>query len=125
MIPYETYKIVHLFGIMLAMVALGGVSLHALNGGQRGNNAGRRLVSIGHGVGAFLVLLGGFGMLARKGIVTGHAFPGWIWVKIGVWLVISAIVLLPYRRPALARPVYLGVPLLGMLAAYMAIHHPI
>ena len=65
MINYQVYKLVHLFGIFLTLISLGGMYLHAMNGGTKETNASRKLSAIGHGVGLFLVLLGGFGMLAR------------------------------------------------------------
>jgi hypothetical protein len=39
--------------------------------------------------------------------------------------VLGAAAALPYRRPALARPVLLALPLLAGLAAYMAIYKPL
>jgi hypothetical protein len=72
----------------------------------------------------FLVLLGGFGMLARLGI-THSGFPGWIWVKLAVWAVVAAALFLPRRNPALAKPLLFALPVLGGLAAYMAIYKPV
>ena len=77
-----------------------------------------------HGIGAFLILLGGFGMLARLGFLHGANFPGWLWVKIIVWVILSAVVLLPYRRPGLAKPFLLVLPLLAGVAVYMALYKP-
>lgn len=124
MISYATYKIVHLVGIMLAFVALGGMSLHAASDGTRQTSAARALVAAMHGVGAFLILLGGFGMLARLGVMHGAGFPGWLWAKIVIWVLVAAAVIVPYRRPELARPMLLVLPLLGGLAAYLAIYKP-
>jgi hypothetical protein len=38
--------------------------------------------------------------------------------------VLSAIVLLPYRKPALAKPFIFVLPLLAGLAVYMALYKP-
>lgn len=123
MIPYETYKLIHLLGFWLIVLALGGLSLHAINGGTRASNTARRLVAITHGVGLFLVLLGGFGLLARIGVVHG-GFPGWVWVKLAVWVAIGALLALPYRRPELGRVLWVAIPVLGAVAASMAIYKP-
>ncbi len=123
MIPYETYKLIHLLGFWLIVLALGGLSLHAINGGTRTSNTARRLVAITHGVGLFLVLLGGFGLLARIGVVHG-GFPGWVWVKLAVWVTIGALLALPYRRPELGRVLWVAIPVLGAVAASMAIYKP-
>jgi hypothetical protein len=122
MISYSVYKLLHILGILVLFLALGGLTLHAANGGVKDTNHRRKLVMATHGIGLFVILLGGFGMLARLGINTG--FPGWIWGKLAVWVVLGALVMLPYRFPALARPLWLIVPLLGTAAAYMALYKP-
>ena len=106
--------------------------MHAANGGTRATSSTRRLVGITHGIGALLILVGGFGMLARIGMKHGEGFPGWLWVKIVVWLFLTAVVrlfltavvMLPYRRTALARPAMLVLPLAAGLAVYMALYKP-
>jgi len=124
MLSHSVYNILHVVGIVLIMAALGALALHAINGGTRESNAARGLIAGLHGLGALLVLLGGFGMLARIGFEHGSAFPGWLVVKIAIWLMLAGSVVVPYRRPALARPLLLALPLLGGLAAFMAIYKP-
>ena len=125
MFSHAFYNVVHIVGIVLVMSALGGSALHALNGGTRETNRARGLVAGLHGAGVLLILVGGFGMLARLGFRHGANFPGWLWVKLGVWSAVAGLLFLLARRPALARPVYLALPLLGGLAAYMAIYKPL
>ena len=119
------YKVVHIVGLVLVMSALGATAIHALNGGSRQTNRARALVAALHGVGVLLLLVGGFGMLARLGFLHGSAFPGWLWVKLAIWVTIAALLFIPYRRPALAKPIYLALPILGGIAAWMAIYKPI
>jgi hypothetical protein len=119
------YNVVHIVGIVLVMSALGGSALHAINGGTRATNRARGLVAALHGAGVLLILVGGFGMLARLGFRHGANFPGWLWVKLAVWAAVAGLLFLVGRRPALARPAYLALPLLGGLAAYMAIYKPL
>jgi hypothetical protein len=125
MFSHSFYNVVHVIGIALVVLALGGAAVLALTAGTRDVRPTRRLLAILHGVGALLVLLGGFGMLARLGIVHGGGFPGWIWVKLAIWAAVAAALFLPYRRPAFARPLLLIVPVLIGLAAYMAIYKPV
>jgi hypothetical protein len=80
-------------------------------------------VSAGHGIGLFLVLLGGFGMLARLELVSG-GLPGWVWAKLAIWLTLGGLMVLPYRRPQFARAVFLAVPTLGLIAALLALTKP-
>ncbi len=82
------------------------------------------MVAMLHGTGAFLMLLGGFGMLARLGFMHGANFPGWLWVKLLVWSVLVAALLVLRRRPHFAPALLLALPFLGGLAAYMAIYEP-
>ena len=127
MFPRDAYEIVHLIGIALTMVALGATALHALEGGTRRGPRARRALVVTYGVGLFLILLGGFGMLARLGIARAGvaAFPGWLWAKLTVWAVLGAVMMLPYRRPAWAMPMLLLTPLLIGLATYFALYKPI
>lgn len=125
MLSHSFYNLVHIVGIILAMLALGGASILAL-----ATPAGatprptRRLLAMLHGIGVFLVLLGGFGMLARLGI-THSGFPGWIWVKLAVWAIVAGALFLPRRNSAIAKPLLLALPILGGLATYMAIYKPV
>ena len=125
MLPHQFYNVVHIVGIALLMSSLGAIALHALNGGLRRDNRARTLVTVLHGVGLLLVLVGGFGMLARLGFRHGAMFPGWIVVKLGVWGALAAAVALPMRYPKLGRPMLVVVPLLVGLAAYMAVYKPV
>lgn len=124
MIPYTTYKLIHLFGLLLAFSALGGMAVHAASGGTSRASGVRGVVLTMHGLGVFLLLLGGFGMLARLGIVQG-GLPGWILVKLGVWTVVAVLAALPYRKPALAKWTLVALPFLGAFAAYMALYKPV
>ena len=124
MFPRDFYEILHILGIALLFAAIGGVAVHAANGGNKTNSGTRGMVSSIHGIGALLILVGGFGMLARIGFQHGTNFPGWLWVKIIVWLVLSAVALLPYRKPALAKPFLIVLPLLAGVAVYMALYKP-
>ncbi|HUF34611.1 MAG TPA: hypothetical protein VMN37_01615 [Gemmatimonadales bacterium] len=123
MISYEAYKVLHLLSIMLLFLSFGGLALYVAAGGTRESNPNRKLVAALHGTAAFLVLLGGFGLLARLGVM-GGGFPLWVWIKLAIWLVLSFAVVLPYRRPALARPLFLLYPVLGGLAAWAATYKP-
>jgi uncharacterized membrane protein SirB2 len=124
MIPYQTYKVVHLVGIMLAFAVLGGLMLTVANGATKQNSKVRKLIGITHGIALFIVLLGGFGLLARLGIIHGASFPGWVWGKLTVWVLLAIMLAVPYRKPELARPLFFLLPVLGAIAAWLAIYKP-
>jgi hypothetical protein len=124
MISYEVYKVLHLLGVVCVFAALGGVAVHAANGGQRQGNTLRRVVSALHGLGLLVILIAGFGLLARLELVAG-GLPMWVYGKLALWLVAGALLVIPYRRPAAARGTLMfGLPLLGAIAAWLAIYKP-
>lgn len=120
---YIAYKLIHFLGIFTLIGALAAAGMHILRGGTRANDPWRRKLLAVHGVAAFLILLGGFGMLARLGIVHG-LFPGWVMVKIGIWVVLGASIALPYRGRRFANALLIVVPMLAVAAAATAIYKP-
>ncbi len=123
MISYSIYKIVHLLGVMMVFLSLGGVIMHAINGGGR-EHSWRKPVSITHGIGLFLALLGGFGLLARLGVVHG-ALPGWVIAKLAIWLVFAILIGVVIRKNSWAKPIWIISLLLGGVAAYLAGSKPL
>ncbi|MDT8436901.1 MAG: hypothetical protein RRA92_09110 [Gemmatimonadota bacterium] len=123
MISLNVYKLIHILGILLTFASLGGLVVHALSGGTKATNAARRLVTVSYGAGLLLILLGGFGMLARLGLAhTG--LPGWIWAKLAIWAAVGGLLALPYRRPAAGRLIWSGAILLGLTAAWLGLNKP-
>ena len=122
MISYAVYKAVHLIGVMLTVAALAGMAIHAANGGLRAEALTRRLTTAVHGAGLLLVLVAGFGMLARLGASPG---AGWVLLKLVVWVTLGVAAAVPYRRPQLARVLFLLVPLLAATAGIIAITKPL
>ena len=121
MLSYTVYKALHLLGILLTVTALGGMSIHAANGGTRSESRTRALATAVHGTGLLLVLVAGFGMLARLG---ASAASGWVLVKLGIWLALGLAAMIPYARPPLARALFVAVPLLAALAGLVALTKP-
>lgn len=121
--PYAIYKLTHLFGIFVLIITLVLPCMHLLRGGTRADFPRRRTLAITHGVASFLVLLGGFGMLARLGIVQS-GLPNWILAKLTIWLVLSAALVVALRTTGGARAVLIGTPVLALLAAALAIYKP-
>ncbi|REJ86259.1 MAG: hypothetical protein DWQ36_09905 [Acidobacteria bacterium] len=116
------YKVLHILGMMLAMAGLGGAALHAANGGTKANNPNRGLLGALQGVGLLIVLISGFGMLARLGIM--GQIPLWTWAKIAIWVLFGAAIVLPNRAPQYAKPLLWLLPLLAAASAYLALYKP-
>ncbi|MGH7470632.1 MAG: hypothetical protein ACRENP_22015 [Longimicrobiales bacterium] len=123
MIRYEIYKLIHYFGIIVVVIAIAITCFHVLSGGTRADNPARKSIGIWHGLAMVFILVGGFGMLARLGIVQS-GLPGWVIAKLIVWLLLGMAIVLPYRKPALARPVLWALPFLAVLAAFLALYKP-
>ena len=100
MISLSAYKLIHLISLFFLFTVVGGVVLHAANGGDRKGNVARALVGAFHGTALFLILASGFGQLARLGIKHDWLFPGWVWAKLGIWLLLVKVV--PRGAPELA-----------------------
>jgi len=122
MLSYEIYKLFHLFGIIMLFVSVGGVMLYALNGGTKADNTWRKTAAITHGIGLVFILVAGFGLLARVGI--SWPWPGWVFMKLIIWLVLGGITALIYKLGSRGKWLWYVVILLGVIAAYMAIFKP-
>lgn len=109
MISYAVYKIVHLTGVMMVFLAVGGLLM---------NPSSRRPLAMLHGFGLFLSLLGGFGLLARLGVTHG-GLPGWALAKLGIWTVFALAIMAP-RFPRFAKAAWPLAVVLGAGAAYIA-----
>lgn len=116
---YEFYKVLHVLGLSLVVLSLGGVIHHVINGGTKQSDAFRKGTMITHGVGLLLLVVAGFGMLAKMGI---YSPPVWVIGKIVIWLALGAFVAFAYKRVALARKFWFAVPALVVIATFLAIY---
>lgn len=116
--PYAIYKLLHVIGLMLLFLGMGGLLLGARSALDRAPKG----TAILHGVGLFAMLVGGFGMMARLGI--DWPWPGWLIAKLGVWLAIGALPVLVRRQLLPRGPAWLIAAALGALAAWFAIAKP-
>jgi heme A synthase len=115
---YEFYKIAHVTAALLLFTSLG--TLAATAGSKSGRFA--KLAGIAHGVALTVILVAGFGLLARLNLMA--AIPIWVWLKMSVWLAL-ALILLPLRRkPEWAAALWILIPILGGFAAWAAIWKP-
>lgn len=79
--PYTTYKILHILCLLLTASFLS-VSFLC--------NYKEKWVKILSGIFSFLILVSGFGLLARLGFSHGEVdWPLWVKIKLGIWLVIA------------------------------------
>lgn len=95
------YHIAHLVGLIFIFVGFG--ALLAADGYK----AAMRWVVIG----LVISLVTGFGQLAKLGIMAN--MPTWVWVKIGLWLVLGFLPVLVKRQVLPARAVVLIAIVIG------------
>jgi hypothetical protein len=105
----------------MLLFALGGMVLHRINAGAA-PAAWRRQVMLTHGVGLILTLVGGFGTLARLGIVGG--LPGWIMAKLAIWALLGVLLVMLHRKPGWGKPLWWSGLAGSVVAAYLAINKP-
>jgi hypothetical protein len=118
----EFYKVLHILGLTLVVLSLGGIVAVVANGGSKETNALRKATAISHGIGLLLLLVAGFGMLAKLGIM--GALPTWVVAKLIIWLLFGGLVAVAYKKPALAKKIWVLIPVLVLAATYLAVYKP-
>lgn len=114
---YEFYKIMHFVGLVMLFLGLGGRIIFLA---AKVENPAGKVCSIFHGLGLLLVLVAGFGLLARLQI----GFPGWVYVKIAAWIGLGALTLLPKKKPQLGSLAFVSAIILAGLAVYFVVAKP-
>ena len=118
---HEFYRVLHILGILMlfgGLTSLWGVYVS----GQVPKQGLRVGLAVIHGVGMTFLLLSGFAMAGQLGLMS--AIPGWMWIKLGLWLALGGSMVLAKRKA------HLGVSLVGLwialgtVAAFLAIYKP-
>lgn len=130
---YATYKILHLLGLMLVFLSLGGLTVQAMmtpalptGEGDKGEEPaqakppGKALLFALHGVGMLLLLVAGFGILAKLKL----GFPAWVHPKLLIWLILGAAPVIAKKAPPARIALFFVVTALGLAAAYLGVMKP-
>ncbi|WP_413558294.1 hypothetical protein [Bdellovibrio sp. HCB209] len=118
---YEFYKIAHMLGLITLFFGFGGLLVTTYAGVTLNSKA--RLMSFAtHGMGLLLLLIGGFGMLAKMGIM--KQLPGWALAKLGIWVIMGAAISIVKRKGHIGWPIAILLFGLGTTAAMLAITKP-
>jgi uncharacterized membrane protein SirB2 len=110
---YQFYKILHFVGLAMSLTSL---SIRMFAGGQ----GMKKATGIVHGVGLVIMLVGGFGMIARLGL---HGFPGWIWAKLVLWLALGGTLALVTRKKS-PPAIWAGLIAITAIGSYLALYKP-
>ncbi len=112
----ETYRLLHVVGVLLVCLGLGGVLATA---GGDGGKAPKLFLML-HGVGLLVMLVCGIGYVHKKPL----EWQNWLFAKIACWVLIGAIPFL-VRRGVVPRVVAVVLVLgLGATAAWLARDKP-
>ncbi len=83
---YAFFMILHLFGVFMVLVSLGGLIVLGVVEDSRW----RKLAVITNGIGLVAVFIGGFGLLGLLQL----GWPGWILVMTVIWLLFAVMMVL-------------------------------
>ncbi len=124
--PYQVYKVAHIAAILLLFASLGGLAIFSASShADEAKAKSLRILLIAcHGISLVLILVAGFGLLARIGIKHGVGWPTWVYIKLVLWILLGAAVALYKRMPGLAKGLFFAMPLLGAIAAGVAVYKP-
>lgn len=94
------YKWLHIVGAFAVVMAFGALIFRSSLQPQADATGAfpKKSLSIIHGVGLLILLISGFGMLARMGI---HGeFPQWVILKGVIWLALGGLIAAVNRAPS-------------------------
>lgn len=115
------YRLIHLVGILMVYLAFG-AAIARPAAEQVKRDAARVSVAVLHGVGLVVIIIAGFGMLAKMGV--HWPFPGWIIAKLTIWLLLGVSLALSRRKLLSVTSLFGWVLALGGASAYLAIFKP-
>ena len=115
---YQVYKLLHMMGILMVFLGLGGMIARGILGDQdspKGKSL-RRFTGMAHGIGLIIVLVSGFGLIAKLGV----GFDAWVVGKMFIWLALGGLIVAAKRFPELGLLTWSVTIVLGVAAAYLA-----
>ena len=110
---------------MLMYMALGGLAVLAGTASSDDGKPTRRYLTILHGTALLIIFVAGFGLMAKKLALGGPGtWPGYIWLKMVLWLLLGGSTVLLRKQPSLMRPMMVILPIVGLFAGYVALFKP-
>lgn len=119
----QLYLLLHFSGILLVFFSYGSLiarTVFTSDPNRKDGLLGRKAGAILSGIGLLLILVSGFGMLA----MLKYGWPLWILIKIGVWVLLGAMLGLINRKPKLGRALWLFTLVLGLVAIFSVVLKP-
>jgi|SRR5690625_3503778 len=110
---YHIYSLLHLVSVFLLV----GFTFYAFAGPAEKT---RRSIMIITGIASVVILVSGFGMLAKLGL----GFPGWVILKLLAWLGLSAFAGIAYRNAKQRKNLLIVSIVLICLAVWAVVMKP-
>lgn len=104
------YQLIHVAGALFVFCGLGGMLA----------GKGGKLAGMLHGIGLVAMLVAGIGFAHKS----GYGWPGWMIVKIGIWVLIGVLPFLVKRGVLGALGALVLALALGTTAVWLAQHKP-
>ena len=113
----QFYEVLHVVALSVVLLSLGGASFATYSAGGKPGEF-KKYFGMTHGIGVLVMLIAGFGMIAKLGI--SWPFPTWILVKIVIWFALGGWIAIIYKV-AVKRPILAALsPLVLVLVAVIA-----
>ena len=109
------YYFLHFAGVMCLFLGMGAI----LGMGEDRKHI-NKFVGIFHGIGILLILVSGFGLLAKL----KFGWPIWVIIKLVMWLALSMIMILAKRKICSPKMTAILGLILGLIAVAMCVLKP-
>jgi hypothetical protein len=121
---YQVLITTHVTGLALTFMGLAGVLGMKMSSETRPKQ--RWVFFAAHGVGLLVLLVSGFLLAAKSGLMGGGQFlPGWVLAKLGIWILAGGATVLASRLSRYTVFVLLFFAVLVAAATWLAIAKPL
>jgi uncharacterized membrane protein SirB2 len=115
----QFYTWLHIVGIMFLFSSLGAQALYIAQGGTKATWQYRRPVAILHGVGMALLLVAGFGLMAK--FKYSFETQPWLILKLVIWGILGGFQTIMWKFGRQNLLMYFLLIILGSLAVYSVV----
>lgn len=113
--PYEFYKFLHFVGLFTLICSIAAL-IYQTWAHEDATIKARKWLMIFHGLAVVIILVSGFGLLARLGMMGG--WPSWVWIKLAAWTFVIVVPSLVMRVPKARAFMWWLFPVVLYAAAY-------
>lgn len=118
----QFYLFLHLFGLVLTVFSFAYAVAGVATDYKQFVAKRRRLTLLLSGLGLLILLVGGFGMLAK--LEYAFPWPGWIWIKLLVWVSLPIFTSLVLRIPSQLKLFSILGAIWVIVAIYLGVYRP-